>query len=828
MPQQGLRLEDIIRSQERMAGQGDKAAAATIQRLQEMERTLKAEHAISKQDRLLQVAQTYEAYKADKDDDRIADATEKTAEEIEKVNKNVVKLTQTIKGAVGGKAAVSTPGVQIDTSRAQGFFEKYKQLGSLKGWFETTGPSKGMLDDIIRRRVAKGEYVETQQQVAGSSKELATRRYQYTDKLKKQAENIKSQIQVYKNQGLSEEQIQGTSAYQRLQNVEGKIAAADPLVRERVAGTLAAAAGATKESFQAPLVATNEAKLDLLGGTEEQQMEQQRMWQEQLNVLLKIEENTRVFAAVAEKIDKLGAKLGEAGAAPAEGGGGIDIMLPPSGKGGKPTPKPKVGGRFGKMMKGVRGAPGIGAALAVGAGAYEAYTGWTEASAEEEQELAQIEQLEQSGQITPEQAAAAKQEVVDVTDVKQAEAVGGGVGTAAGAVLGMKAGATLGTFVGGPVGTVVGGAIGGVVGAVAGSSVGQDIARWGAKGWQATRDFFGGKKKELPVEPTPKASFFQLRGENETINARISEADFAKNDPEGFELYKKFNDEQTEIIYKQIREQQKKDFGKNADQPGLEQEARAVAKSTAKEQAVLKFRKQIEAANAGYVKISSANGQPTDTSTLQADTTQPSTEHIARGVVEPMSADDMEDVVPIRIDGQEVGTMGPEGIVAKPGQEQALRAAQAQARQMATPSTAASATAAPATAATVTAVPVEDENLEDTVPIRVDGKQVGTMGPEGIVAQPGQEQVLKAAQAQAREIATPGTAVPATPAVGDMVYTRSEENAAAAATPPAAPSAPVVINAPTNVQQTSNYGTKSPPRNTESSYQQYNRARYSF
>jgi hypothetical protein len=770
MPQQGLRLEDIIRSQERMAAQGDKTAAATIQRLQEMERTLKADHELSKQDRLLQAVQVYEAVKADKDDDRIADATEKTAEEVEKVNNNVAKLAQAIKGAVAGEVVAAPEGMQavpakkvaqataeVDTSRTKGPLEGFKQLGSLKGWFDVSGPSRGMLDDIIRRRIAKTEYTGTQQDTTGASKELAEKRYAYTDKLKKQAEDIKSRIEVYKGQGLSEEQIQKTDAYKQLQTVQGKIAVADPLVRERVAGTLAAAAGATKETFQAPLIATREAKMDLLGGTEEQQMEQQRMWQEELNLLVKIEENTRVFATVAEKLDKIGAKLGEAGAG--GGGDGIDILMPPGGgKGGKPTPKPKAGGRFGRLMKGVRGAPGIGTALAVGAGAYEAYSGWTEASSEEEQKLKQIERLEASGQITPEQAAAAKQEVVDVTDVKQAEAVGGGVGTAAGAVLGMKAGATLGTFVGGPVGTVVGGAIGGVVGAVAGSSVGQDIARWGAKGWQATRDFFGGKKKELPVKATEKPTFFQLRGEDETINARVSEADFAKNDPEGFELYKKFKDEQAEIVYKQIREQQKRDYGKNADQPGLEQEARAAAESTAKEQAVLKFRKQIEAANAGYVKISSANGQPTDTSTLQADTTQPPTEHVARGVVEPMPVD----------------------------------------------------------------------GIEDTVPIRINGQEAGTMGPEGIVAQPGQEQVLKAAQAQAREIATPGTAVPATPAVGDMVYTRSEENAAAAATPPAAPSAPVVINAPTNVQQTSNYGTKSPPRNTESSYQQYNRARYSF
>jgi hypothetical protein len=66
------------------------------------------------------------------------------------------------------------------------------------------------------------------------------------------------------------------------------------------------------------------------------------------------------------------------------------------------------------------------------------------------------------------------------------------------------------------------------------------------------------------------------------------------------------------------------------------------------------------------------------------------------------------------------------------------------------------------------------------------------------------------------------------PRAADSVYTQSSENAAA--TQQGASQAPVVINAPTtnSVQQTQNYAPKSPPRNTESSLQQYNRAKYAF
>lgn len=64
------------------------------------------------------------------------------------------------------------------------------------------------------------------------------------------------------------------------------------------------------------------------------------------------------------------------------------------------------------------------------------------------------------------------------------------------------------------------------------------------------------------------------------------------------------------------------------------------------------------------------------------------------------------------------------------------------------------------------------------------------------------------------------------PQGADQVYNKSGENAAAIQKPVAA--APVVINAPTmtTTNQTQNYAPKSPPRNTESSYQQYLRARF--
>lgn len=83
------------------------------------------------------------------------------------------------------------------------------------------------------------------------------------------------------------------------------------------------------------------------------------------------------------------------------------------------------------------------------------------------------------------------------------------------------------------------------------------------------------------------------------------------------------------------------------------------------------------------------------------------------------------------------------------------------------------------------------------------------------------------ARSQAKQPAT--AAVPATAtSTADSVYKQSGDNVAAAQqTTQAAPSQ-TIINAPTNVNNTSNFGPKSPPRNTESSLQQYNRSKFAM
>lgn len=72
------------------------------------------------------------------------------------------------------------------------------------------------------------------------------------------------------------------------------------------------------------------------------------------------------------------------------------------------------------------------------------------------------------------------------------------------------------------------------------------------------------------------------------------------------------------------------------------------------------------------------------------------------------------------------------------------------------------------------------------------------------------------------------TPVIAAPQAADAVYAKSSENVAAAQKKPELGAAPVIINSPTNVSNTSNFGPKAPARNTESSLQQYQRSKFAM
>jgi hypothetical protein len=134
----------------------------------------------------------------------------------------------------------------------------------------------------------------------------------------------------------------------------------------------------------------------------------------------------------------------------------------------------------------------LGSAAAVGLGAYTAYQGYTAAEDSKQAKMEEVQAKVDSGQLKPEEAAAARKEIGNTATVEKSGAIGEGTGMAAGAIAGAKLGATVGTFFGGPVGTAVGGLAGGALGAFAGSKAGKVVGEYGGKAINAAGSFFGG------------------------------------------------------------------------------------------------------------------------------------------------------------------------------------------------------------------------------------------------------------------------------------------------------------------------------------------------
>jgi len=215
-------------------------------------------------------------------------------------------------------------------------------------------------------------------------------------------------------------------------------------------------------------------------------------------------------------------------------GGGIGKALKTAGKGAL-----SLGGKALKFMGGKGGAI-AGAALAVGAGAYTAYQGYNAADDSKDAKLKEVQAKVDSGEMKPEEAAAARKEIGNTATVEKSGAVGEGTGMAVGAIAGMKAGAMLGAF-GGPIGAGVGAIAGGALGAFAGSSAGKYVGEKVGGGINAVKGFFGGKtdtpgaatkealaptpatvKDQAPVASVePDITFRRSKRDSSTIGGRV-------------------------------------------------------------------------------------------------------------------------------------------------------------------------------------------------------------------------------------------------------------------------------------------------------------------
>lgn len=241
----------------------------------------------------------------------------------------------------------------------------------------------------------------------------------------------------------------------------------------------------------------------------------------------------------------------------------------------------------------------LGAAAAVGLGAYTAYKGYSAAEDSKQAKMADIQTKLESGEIDEKQAAELRKEAGNTATVEKSGAVGEGTGMAAGAIAGgaagAKLGATIGTFVGGPVGTAIGAGIGtiagGALGAFAGSKAGKYVGEKIGQGIAAVKNFFG--MGEEPGAKTKEA----VSGSSTEMEATFSEATFAQNDPENYKKFTEFRDQRAKEIY------EKDPFSKKDNMPQAQHASRQIASMKAENEAIKKFKKEIEAAGAGGVQV---------------------------------------------------------------------------------------------------------------------------------------------------------------------------------------------------------------------------------
>jgi len=497
--------------------------------------------------------------------------------------------------------------------------ENFKKSFTLEGMFDITGDGKGIIGSLVsgaktrrENEERRDEYVSDQMTVNPQMSNLSqykredgtadvekikafyANRYDEIQNVKSQQQSNENTITGLQERGATDKQLSRAGLIKTRGKLDDGLATVDPTGygREREEQRVSAKGDNAITSNVIPFP-QKDSGAPLSSSAEETQSENLRMMEDQNQTLKQIEENTRPLADLGSQLEKLGAGLAAGLAAgQSEGGGSLLGPIPTGGSNKTPKGSPKPKGTFRNAISRL-GSPAAklgGAALAVGMGAYQAYSGFSSASEEEQQQLASIEEQQQSGQLTKEQADVQRREIVDTTDVVQSESVGGGLGTAAGALAGAKAGAMVGTFAG-PVGTVVGGLAGGAIGAIAGSGVGKDIGRGVAKGWQAVRGFFGGEA-DIP-ESKNEAQLVEA----EKTSITFSERDFSQKDPESYKKFKEYRRERAQF---HVNERKAKRGGKVTRQSiRMDQ---SFAEENSKTDAIIKFKKEIEAAGAGTVK----------------------------------------------------------------------------------------------------------------------------------------------------------------------------------------------------------------------------------
>lgn len=178
-------------------------------------------------------------------------------------------------------------------------------------------------------------------------------------------------------------------------------------------------------------------------------------------------------------------------------------------------------------------------------------------------------------------------------------------------------------------------------------STGQKIGSGIARGIESVGSFLGLESfaKEAEASRIEKETKM-LQGQTQSsgaseqtieTNIKFNESVFAENDPENYKKFIEFKESRTDELTKQYIESNR--YGKGREGRRI---ARTMAERRARDEAIIKFKNEIEAADAGSIE---------QTKTI--------------------SDSDIE-AAPVTVNGKQVGTIGDEGLIVEPGQEQTL------------------------------------------------------------------------------------------------------------------------------------------------------------
>jgi len=279
-------------------------------------------------------------------DDTLKEQSDDRSKESEGLKKNFDKLTDEIKKSVAARPNVSNEEAARITDKSKGF-DQFKTVGeriqekkeaikynfnTLRGLANTVGIVKkgsgGILDTALAKREARIQYGKDA--VATASKEngpvneraikaTAERNFTSAQKLAPEMRKNEKEIARLKEEGYSEEQIANTGLIENRAKLATEYSSYDSRVQEKQETAIRD----TSDRAPSKKIETAKEPIDASTFSDEAQIEGQRLQESTVDLLTKIEENTRAGKDASVKPGKENSR----------GGGILDNIMGFLGKG---------------------------------------------------------------------------------------------------------------------------------------------------------------------------------------------------------------------------------------------------------------------------------------------------------------------------------------------------------------------------------------------------------------------------------------------------------------------------------------------------------------